>query len=347
MMNSHSAAPLPAARGPYGNFNVYCGGKIVMGPDRGAMIGSLVLIVVPSLLCWIYVSHHWAFSVVGAIIMCVDVAFLLKCATTDPGVIPAQPPPPPLPPPPNTPEANSGAPQLPVMVDVSRRPDPPWAAGVDPRNKVEVVHTVRNGMPYDVQLERKWCYTCNLLRPVRASHCHICGCCVERLDHHCPWTSTCVGARNYRYFYGFVMTTTLLSVYVIAMCIAGLVAAKQQEDRDHPGSGNTGAEQLLEGAKHKQYLQFVIMAYGALFLCMVGGLASYHTKLVCSNQTTHEEMKNFYLNEPSPFDRGCTANCIDILCSAPKPSNAVQSPAASDVERTTIIQMDDPRHPHT
>ncbi|KAG5492676.1 hypothetical protein JKF63_01255 [Porcisia hertigi] len=66
----------------------------------------------------------------------------------------------------------------------------------------------------------KLCTTCHIIRPPQSSHCRFCDVCVEEFDHHCVVLGSCVGKRTFRFFGGFFITTSFLTVY---MCIRSFV----------------------------------------------------------------------------------------------------------------------------
>lgn len=83
----------------------------------------------------------------------------------------------------------------------------------------------------------RYCAICNLYQPPRSKHCHACNACVARMDHHCPWLGTCIGARNYAWFFGFLCSLTASAVLISVCTIYAVVRQflvleqKQQEQR--------------------------------------------------------------------------------------------------------------------
>ena len=67
--------------------------------------------------------------------------------------------------------------------------------------------------------EINFCSICHIFRPNRAKHCRHCDVCIDVFDHHCPWTGTCIGIRNYKYFLAFVFTVLLHTIY----CLVSIV----------------------------------------------------------------------------------------------------------------------------
>ena len=63
----------------------------------------------------------------------------------------------------------------------------------------------------DVEYKLSYCETCHIIRDLRVFHCSRCGRCIQRHDHHCPWTSKCVGRYNKYFFYIF---TTSIFIFI-------------------------------------------------------------------------------------------------------------------------------------
>ncbi|KDP23240.1 hypothetical protein JCGZ_23073 [Jatropha curcas] len=277
--------------------NIFCfGGRLIFGPDVRSLFLTVFLIVTPVILFCSFVSHEIISEfqphignliIVACAIFTSYVMFLLFLTSSrDPGIIPRN-----LHPPEDEgscisadwPATHGGGSNLPPVKDV-----------------------VVNGIVVKV----KYCQTCMLYRPPRCSHCSICNNCVERFDHHCPWVGQCIGKRNYRFFFMFVSSTTVLCLYVFAFCWVNV-------------SRIMGAYHCsLWKAFLKSPFSGILILY--TFVCgwFVGGLTAFHLYLICTNQTTYENFRYRYDGKMNPYNRGFVRNIVEIFFSKiPKSKN--------------------------
>jgi len=88
---------------------------------------------------------------------------------------------------------------------------------------------------HPIPKSERWtfCDRCRSYRPPRSIHCNECKVCIEGYDHHCPWTSKCVGKKNLKVFHVFLLSTMVLIVYNITIAVRCLV---QDSGLVHPHS---------------------------------------------------------------------------------------------------------------
>ncbi|XP_076467335.1 palmitoyltransferase ZDHHC18-B-like isoform X3 [Babylonia areolata] len=278
-----------------GKNKFHCNGRIMMARQTGIFYLTCTLIIVTSGLFFgfdcVYLAQHVtpAIPAIGGALFIFVMATLFRTSFSDPGVIPRASPD--------------------EAADLERQMEVPNAGSPGtyrppPRTKEVVIK--------GQVVKLKYCFTCKLFRPPRASHCSLCDNCVERFDHHCPWVGNCVGKRNYRYFYLFILSLSVHCIYIFACVLTNLILRAQQDNfltamKDSPAS--------------------VIEAIICFFsVWSIVGLAGFHSYLVASELTTNEDIKGSFTSKRgqesfNPYSKGSIfKNCLQVLCGPTPPS---------------------------
>ncbi|KAL0316701.1 UNVERIFIED_CONTAM: putative protein S-acyltransferase 4 [Sesamum radiatum] len=217
--------------------------------------------------------------IVAIVLTMMDMFFLFLTSSRDPGIVPR----------------NTKPPESDDTFEMNT-PSMEWVQGRTPNLKLpRTKDVVVNGHSVKV----KFCDTCLLYRPPRASHCSICNNCVQRFDHHCPWLGQCIGIRNYRYFYMFITTSTILCIYVFAVSWINIV-----HEKDNVWKAITS-----------DILSDFLIIYCFIAVWFVGGLSVFHFYLISTNQTTYENFRYRYDKKENPYNKGMIKNFQEVFFS--------------------------------
>jgi len=161
----------------------------------------------------------------------------------------------------------------------------------------------------------QYCKHCKAWQGLRTKHCHDCGRCVRKFDHHCFWVGTCVGEKNHARFVWYLVAQTALIVWAFHISNSGWKYA----DTFH---------ELFEINAGPVCMSIALF----IFILFVGSLLGFHVYLIVTNQTTWEVSsrdKISYLegvpHNVYPFSHGPMRDAREFCCSPPPPRYTLRS----------------------
>ncbi|KAL7314952.1 Eukaryotic peptide chain release factor GTP-binding subunit [Mucor circinelloides] len=295
---------------PYRNYQIFpghtrflLGGRLVTSRDYRAFIAALFILISPTVLFAIFTCPflwnqvHPALPIVFAYLFVLAFVSMLKTSWTDPGIIPRN--------------------LDPIAQDIMDE-----SASVDSEEAPPKEIWIKN-----TAYSLKYCDTCMIYRPPRASHCRQCNNCVEFEDHHCAWLNNCVGKRNYRSFFTFITSSALLCVFVICSGVYQLLFISRNQEQQPTSFGEVFS---------KAPVSFVLCIYCFVLLWLVGGLTLYHCSLVLRGVTTHEQIRADIIRakypelRANPYSKSSPLkNMIQVLCQ-PQPKSYLRRRKMAD-----------------
>ena len=159
----------------------------------------------------------------------------------------------------------------------------------------------------------KICSTCNIIRPLRASHCGICDNCVTKLDHHCPWIGTCVGKRNYHYFFFFLIFLNLTQIFVGIFSLI-YISTRIAFDVKYYKKHNLFKGKEIQVSFGNVVVAIWLICYVSITMIFTTGLLIFHINIIKYDKTTREDLKKLFLNPfLNPYQRDIKKNKKNIL----------------------------------
>lgn len=258
-----------------GNNKIWFNGKCITGKSYFSIIITGCLILIPPLILYYILYNTLVFHknnlvilvLITTILLVLSILYLIKSSFTEPGII----------------RRNY---KRSIVENMSKN-----------YNKYSIIN-IKNGHI----IKYIPCYTCNIIRPVRTSHCAECDNCTERFDHHCIWIGQCVGKRNYSYFILFLILLNTNSIFhiiinsiIISKEVENLYNLYKESDSSPLISSQFQDELIFMSKKIIGITSFLIVYCSCFTLFFILKLCLSHLIYAFNNITFYENLKGKYL----------------------------------------------------
>ena len=138
-------------------------------------------------------------------------------------------------------------------------------------------------------------------------------CKIIQKNSHCPWVGNCIGARNYRFFFGFLVTISLEATAISATSFRILIESYHETKHIDDAQGSM----LDLSSTISDLPTVVILAFlMILFAWSLVSLTGFHALIVSRAQTTNEKVRGVYqsLEGGNPADHGLVENWKQTFC---------------------------------
>ncbi|XP_042219489.1 palmitoyltransferase ZDHHC20-B-like isoform X3 [Homarus americanus] len=153
----------------------------------------------------------------------------------------------------------------------------------------------------------RYCDKCVQIKPDRCHHCSVCGVCVLKLDHHCPWVNNCVAFTNYKFFILFLGYALLYCLFIGATTLQYFIKFWKVREKNELGE---------EGKFHILFVFFVSIMFAISLVSLFG----YHIFLVVKNRSTLESFRapifrlnHAWLQDKDGFSLGAFNNFVEVF----------------------------------
>lgn len=241
------------------------GGRLRTVRKKPLQILTFSAILVAGILYWIFEAKWQWHNINPSVVILftyfwlLSFTFFLKSATSDPGILPRN-----------------------LHIPCSIHDSKLVVAPQEYFNSISLPYY--NDTSHGVSI--RYCPTCHIWRPPRASHCRVCNSCIANHDHHCIYINNCVGRRNYKYFLWFLLSSVISCIFLIVTAFIHVY---------HYRISSRSKESTFDESIAKYPVSFLLVIYGFISLVYPVLLLSFHIYLTSLNISTREYLNNVFL----------------------------------------------------